>query len=735
MASAPVAGGSPRPSRHGLKALTSPEELRLAGRVSGLLYLTAGVTAPALLLPGQGRPVLWVLLSEVGIALAWGVLCLTVVPWERAPWWLSHLSSVVGLALVAALMAASGGTQSHARFYLLFVVVFAAYFYPRWEALAFIAACGVVLALPLLYQAGAVDRGNLRDLAITFPAGLVAGGAIIVGRSIVDRLRRQAAALADQQERVVAEHASLNRVATAVATQVPSHAVFTLVASETVRLLGADGGSVLRYDGDEVELVGSWGESMNRYPTGTRFPLRPQSELTRVRESGQSVRTDGYPPGSKHLGAVNGYQCVVCAPLWVEEKLWGGVCVVTHRPGVLPEDTAERLVEFAHLAATSIANSERQAHLARRASRDALTGLPNHRSFHEHLEAEAARALRHQRPLSLALVDIDFFKRVNARLGHDAGDRLLVKLAQMLQGLTRKGDMLARLGADEFGLLLPETDKRAAFMVLDRARQRMATGPLADFAPVSFTAGICDLDTSGGESSLYRLADAALTWGKTHGRDVCWIFDPDIVPVPPRGRAVAELERSHALAGLQALSRAIDAKDQLTREHSERVASLARRLALISGWRGERVDLMESAALVHDVGKIGVPDAILLKPGRLTPHEYEVIKQHAPLGAQIVEGVLSSEQIEWVRSHHERPDGRGYPNGLLGSSLSEGAGLLALADAFDAMTGPRAYGVQKDIETAVQECHDLAGQQFMPEAVRALEAVFEKGLLATAASG
>jgi diguanylate cyclase (GGDEF)-like protein len=392
-------------------------------------------------------------------------------------------------------------------------------------------------------------------------------------------------------------------------------------------------------------------------------------------------------------------------------------------------------VELAQLTATSIANSERQAQLARRASRDALTGLANHRSFHERLESEAARALRHGRPLALALVDVDWFKRLNERLGHDAGDRLLVKLAQMLGGLTRKGDLMARLGADEFGLLLPETDKRSAFIVLDRARQRMASGPLADFAPVSFTAGICDLETSGGEGSLYRLADAALLWGKTNGRDVCCIYDPEIVPVPAHERGVAEVERAHALAGLQALSRAIDAKDSLTREHSERVTALARRLALVSGWPTARVEQLENAALVHDVGKIGVPDAILLKPGTLSVYEYEVVKQHAALGAQIVEGVLSGEQVEWVRSHHERPDGRGYPNGLLAPSLSEGAGLLALADAFDAMTGPRAYGRQKDPEAAVQECHDLAGRQFVPNAVRALEFVFEKGLLGTARSG
>jgi len=228
------------------------------------------------------------------------------------------------------------------------------------------------------------------------------------------------------------------------------------------------------------------------------------------------------------------------------------------------------------------------------------------------------------------------------------------------------------------------------------------------------------------------LADAALSWGKSHGRDVCWIYDPEIVPIPPHEPVVAEVERAHALAALKALSRAIEAKHPRLREHSERVAALVRRLASIRSWSSDRIELLENAALVHDVGKIGVPDAILLKPGTLTPQEYDVIKQHASLGAQIVEGVLSEEQVEWVRSHHERPDGRGYPNGLLATSLSEGAGLLALADAFDAMTAPRIYGVRKDPASALRECRQLASRQFLPEAVGALEAVFEQGLLTAA---
>jgi diguanylate cyclase (GGDEF)-like protein len=727
----PKAGQAIRLCVRGLRALGSPEELRLAGRISGLLYLTGAATAPALLLPGPFHPTAWVLWSVIGLAAVWGLACLTIISWERAPWLLSYLSTAAGIVLTAALMAATGGSRSPAQMYLLFVVVFTAYFYPRWEALGFIVACGITRAIPLIYEGDrAIDHGVITSMIIGFATYLVTGGAIIGGRLVVDRLRGHAEALSGERERLLAQHASLRRVATAVATSSPPRAVFTLVAAETLRLLDADRAAVVRYDGDEIEVVGTCGQ--DGAPTGSRYSLRPEMEASRVRATGETVRTDGYPPGSHHPTAVSGFQCCVCAPVWVDQALWGMLSVVTHERSGLKPDAEERLREFAHLVATSIANTERQAELLRRASIDELTGLANHRSFHDHLEAEVARALRHDRPLALALIDVDNLKQVNERLGHAAGDRLLIELARILERSTRKGDLLARLGAGEFGMLLPETDKRSAYAVLERARQAIARNAFSGSDRASFTAGLCDLESAGGEGSLYRLADAAMHWGKANGRNVSWIYDPSTIRQAAQNELHDEIERSHALAGLQALSRAIDAKDPLTFEHSERVAALAVRLGRAAGWEDERVALLESAALVHDVGKIGVPDAILLKPATLEPEEYEVIKQHSSLGAQIVEGVLCSEQVEWIRSHHERPDGRGYPNGLLGAGISEGAALLAMADAFDAMTVSRIYGRRKDLEEAVAECRELMGRQFTYTAVRALEVVYDKGMLSAA---
>ncbi|MDX6713797.1 MAG: hypothetical protein QOH30_355, partial [Baekduia sp.] len=184
------------------------------------------------------------------------------------------------------------------------------------------------------------------------------------------------------------------------------------------------------------------------------------------------------------------------------------------------------------------------------------------------------------------------------------------------------------------------------------------------------------------------------------------------------------LQRSQALVGIRALARAIDARDPSTSEHSERVAKLAARLAEQRGWAPDRVALLHEAALVHDVGKIGVPDAILLKPSRLTREEYAVIQGHAEMSARIVEEVLDAEQVDWILSHHERPDGLGYPRGLVGDALTEGAALLAAADAFDVMVSARPYSPGRSIDEALRECHALVGQQFTAAAFAALEGMY-----------
>ncbi len=372
--------------------------------------------------------------------------------------------------------------------------------------------------------------------------------------------------------------------------------------------------------------------------------------------------------------------------------------------------------------------------LGDRAARDPLTGLPNHRVFHERLEVEVARAARHGRPLSVALIDLDHFTHVNDAHGHQSGDRVLVEVAARLTALARAEDVVGRVGGEEFALILPESDALSAYAAAERARNAVAATPFGEVGPLTASIGICDMTHASTSAELLRLADGALYWAKAHGRDVTYLYSPDVVHELSAEERAERLERAQALAALRALARAVDAKDRSTREHSTRVASLAHALARRRGWSPEDARDLRRAELLHAVGKIGVPDAILLKPGPLTPDETGRVRDHAALGAEIVAELLPDAQVAWVRHHHERWDGAGYPDGIAGDTIPEGARLIAVADAWDVMTSDRPYRAALAPAVAEAEILRLTGSQFCPDAVAALRAVLAAGdLVADAA--
>ena len=352
---------------------------------------------------------------------------------------------------------------------------------------------------------------------------------------------------------------------------------------------------------------------------------------------------------------------------------------------------------------------------------DPLTGLANHRTFHERLSAEVERARRLGRGLSLVLMDLDHFKRVNDLHGHQMGDRVLERAARVFESETRTGELVARVGGEEFAMILPEADADEAFRAAERIRRAVASAAFPAVGSMTMSAGVCDLAHGPDADTLYRLADGALYWAKHRGRDMVLRYTPDAVTSLSAREQAERLERQQALVSIRLLARVVDAKDPSTRRHSERVADLCAELAEGLGWAPERASLLREAGLVHDVGKIGVPDAILFKPGPLTPEEYETVKDHADLGARIVSEALSEEQIGWVRSHHERWDGKGYPDRLTAEECPEGARIMALADAWDVMTSERPYTtVPSSPADAILECRAHAGSQFWPAAVELL---------------
>jgi len=364
---------------------------------------------------------------------------------------------------------------------------------------------------------------------------------------------------------------------------------------------------------------------------------------------------------------------------------------------------------------------QRSTYRALRAMRlaltDPLTGLGNHRHFHERLQRELIAAEDAGEMLSLCLVDIDDFKRINDRYGHPTGDRVLSQIAVRL----RQGGEAFRLGGDEFAVLLPEVDEATAVNVATSIVERLREMKLEHSEQITVSAGVATLAVQGvGRDELIRFADSALYWAKEHGKNRVRVYRPEIVELAELKKLASGADRAARFRAAASLARAVDERDVYEGSHSERVADLAGRVAQRMGLPQEQVELTRLAASLHDLGKLAVPEEILRKPGPLTDAERLVLERHPQIGYRMLESLGVTPVAEWVLHHHERWDGTGYPDGLHGEDIPLGARIILVADAFDAMTNDRVYQRKLSIGAALAELEDCSGTQFDPDAVAAL---------------
>ena len=527
---------------------------------------------------------------------------------------------------------------------------------------------------------------------------------------------------------LLGQQAALRELAVAVGEMRAPEVIYELVAKEASEVACVGSGAVIRFRVDGFgEVVGSW--RMGSRHTGSLIPLDGSADIAIVARTGRAARTKApnvmrpYEPVTEQPSPAVTLAGGVAVPIRVRRELWGCLLVVAAAGEQIAPDLEERLGIFADLIGLAITNTDWSTHLLSQATSDPLTGLLNHRAFQERVESEVGRAQRYERPLALVLLDLDHFKSINDAYGHQAGDAALVQAARLLEAGARVGDVLGRIGGDEFALLLPETSAEQAVLIADRWADGFRAAPVGVAAHLTTSVGVCDLSHANGSRELLHLADNALYWAKSQGRDNVAAYSPESMAEPSGAARDDRMQRLQSFTAIHSLTHSVDAKDSPTREHSRRVSGLAQQLAEASGWTPTHAALLAQAALIHDIGKIGVPEHILRKPGPLTADEYELIKTHPALSAQMARDSLDDEQVVWIEQHHERYDGEGYPSGLAGAGISEGAALLALADSWDAMTTGRSYRPAKAEPEALAECLSLAGSQFSPSACTALAAI------------
>src|SRR4051812_48448898 len=351
--------------------------------------------------------------------------------------------------------------------------------------------------------------------------------------------------------------------------------------------------------------------------------------------------------------------------------------------------------------------------LSSAASTDPLTGLLNRRGFQDVFDLELERSRRSGRPCALLVGDLDHFKRVNDLLGHPAGDERLQRFARLLTRGKRRIDAAARMGGEEFSLLLPETDEHGAYVIAERLRMSVRDAFSTDQVALTASFGVAAYPSHGVDGTqLLQAADQALYVAKELGRDRTAIYRAEVTAQMLGAKERAVMQADGYLSAMLVLVEAVDLREAGSTTHSETVGRYAEMIARELELEDEHIARVKLAGVLHDIGKVGVPDSVLQKAGPLDDGDWEEMHKHCELGSRLLSGAGMEDIAAWVLSHHERPDGSGYPAGLSGAEIAPEARIIAVADAYEAMVANRVYRPGLGPLRARAELEKGSGTQF-----------------------
>lgn len=593
-------------------------------------------------------------------------------------------------------------------------------------------------------------------------------GVFDTGHQELLRVLASEAGIAIENARLFTEEQKKSRHLTLI-NNVSSHAITTLnpvemldkIAREIEASLAYDHIGIATLDYSTKELIVQAEAGARKSARGRRIGLG-EGIVGQVARSGQVAMARESNASAPKMVLPDSVSSIAL-PVIYAEQLLGVLYVESLNPCEFPDQEILLLRTLADLFAGALHNALTFQKAQEQAITDGLTGVKTHRFLMEALSAEWKRSTRANRPFALVLMDLDRFKFVNDFYGHLEGDVILQRVGHILEQNCRRSDVVARYGGDEFVILMPETSIEQARQLANKLRSWVAADPLLRDKNVTASFGIAGFPMHGSTpQELIQVADSSMYLSKHQGgnsvssaeqgdpndrkrwkKDVLEaylgvtlkrlfstgpqafdeiyrrleLFTRSLVD---QGSDVSERVLPPAVVEtVTSLAFAIDAKDQYTQGHSQKVSAYSVVLAQALGLDHAEVEEIRLAALLHDIGKVGIPEAILNKSGPLDAAEWETMKTHTELGAKILEPLETMVRIrQMVRHHHEFYDGSGYPDRLRAEDIPYGSRVIAIADSYDTITSERSYKKGRSPEEAFAELERCAATQFDPAIVR-----------------
>jgi diguanylate cyclase (GGDEF)-like protein/putative nucleotidyltransferase with HDIG domain len=521
----------------------------------------------------------------------------------------------------------------------------------------------------------------------------------------------------------------VNRLTTIITSSTSIHTIFEAFIQELRQVVDIDWSTIVLIDGNELHLLALSSTIDSARQMEERIPLEGTATEWVCQE-----RKSLYEPDLARYHRFwiwesllqQGIRSVVYLPLSVTDRTIGSLILASRKPDAYSRRQIKLLERVALQIAAPVENAQLYAQVEQKSRIDELTGLFNRRHFEERLKEEVSRHSRYGHVFSIIMLDLDNFKTYNDVYGHPAGDILLGQVGKIIKSSLRNVDQAFRYGGDEFVAIMPETSKEDAYVVAERVREQIATEMEKMSITVTCSIGLASYPEDGVLSGeLIVGADTALYYAKWTGGNRSYLYSNSSSELVGDGGIYG---KRNGLSAVYALVSVVEARDPYVYGHSRKVNTYAVALAEAIGLSPDEVSKVSTAALLHDIGKIGIPDKVLNKKGKLDEENWQAVKAHAKLGANIASNIPNLVPcVSSILYHHERWDGGGYPEGLKGEEIPIGARILAIADTFEAMTAARPYRPAFPRAEVIKELRKDAGSKFDPKLVEVFVDLIEAG--------